>query len=284
MRPKVFVLCAAFGALIAAPALADCVDFSPARAKAEQAAAKRAPLTPTQLGVPTLAGLERDIALIGDPKCGGLTAKGPKARFKIVGGYDAFVAAMYPNIKRRTTVDGMKREWFANPFHGDSLFLTSGTELDFIGGRTVDGKTTYSDVMIIPAAAIGALTTDSQPYSLDDVISGTPWPGGAKGKREFVRADGGASGYQSASAPNASSSTAPTSTATTPAQQACAPKTTNDAAGSNAGRAVGAEVGGAVLGGGYGRSVGAAAGSILGGLGKKKPKDQPAQAQLPPCP
>lgn len=175
--------------LAAAPAAqADCVNSDPARIKAAQDEARRKPLTAAELGMPDLDGLARDYSVIGDPRCSAPNAK-PVARYTLEAAWPTKIASLYPYIRRRTEEDGMKRLWFANPMKGDDIVLTSGTTLTFLGGRTVNGQTTYSHVMIKPTTPPGALTKETQPYSVQDIVEGSPWPGGGGGKREFVRAD-----------------------------------------------------------------------------------------------
>jgi hypothetical protein len=290
MKRVMFAAIFAASTLALAPAaFADCVDHSPARAKAAQDAAKRAPFTAEELGMPSLAGLEPDYATIGDPRCGVTMVNGRALpRYNLTSSFAEVVGALYPNIKRATQKDGMNREWFQNPMRGDDITLTSGARLTFIGGRTVNGVRSFSAVVIKPAPAGAALTPETQPYSIQDIVEGTPWPGGGNGPRQFVRADGGDSGYAApnnnayrGSGNNAASSTGQT----TPAN--CPPANANASAGAATGAQVGAAVGGAAIGGGYGRSVGATAGAVLGGLGglgKKKQQQQPAEAKPPGCP
>lgn len=287
MRFKVLALCAGFGAFAAAPALADCVDYSKTRHQAAAAQLKKAPPTAAELGVPNLDGLTLDtMASTGDPKCDGAS---PKKRFVYTSQKTSaqVLETIYPYLAGARSKDGMNREWWAQPMSGrGELSLTSGAVVQIPQSHTA----TNVRVVINKPATLAALTTNTQPYSIKDILDGSPWPGGGDGPRQFVRSDGGESGYAAPNnnalkkAGNASSGASSAASTPTQSQTACAPKPTDSAAGSNAGRAVGAEVGGAVLGGGYGRNVGAAAGSILGGLGKKKPKDPPAQSTLPPCP
>jgi hypothetical protein len=269
MRLKIAAF-VAFAALSAAPAaFADCVNFSPARAEAERQAAQRNPFTAADLGVPTLNGLQRDLETIGDPRCGGLTARGLRARFTITSSFRDIVAAYYPNIKRLTERDGQGREWFKNPMHGDDIYLTSGTRLTFISGRTVNGERTFTDVMIERTEPAGALTPETQPYTAEDIVFGSPWVNRVRGN--FVRSDQGP--------------VAPTPAAITPApggsqpsqQQASCPPAS---ASNDQNARVGADIGGAVLGGGFGRNLGGALGGLLGG---GQPKQQP-QSTNPNCP
>lgn len=256
----------------AAPAaFADCVDYSQARAKAEQDAARRTPLTAAQLGMPTLAGLERNIDMIGDPRCGGLTAQGSRARFKITGSFRDLITAIYPNIRRVTERDGMGREWYKNPLVGDDIILTSGTRLTFIGGREVNGEKTYSDVVITRTTPVGALSTDSQPYSVNDIVNWTPWVGGQRGN--FVQV-GGAAPATPATPPasNAARSTQPAPS--TPSVSPCPPANTDA-------RNAGAEIGGRVIGGGFGRDVGGALGGLFGGAQKQQPQQSGAPSGCP---
>lgn len=253
--------------LAGAPAaFADCVDYSPARAERAAAALSRNAPTAATLGMPTLDGLALDaLRTTGDPQC-----NGPPKQFYYTTDMTllAFVNALYPNIRKRTEADGMGRLWYKNPFHGNSLFLTSGTEVT-IQTRGEGGPITL--IGLKPGNPVLPLASETQPYSAQDIANWTPWPGGPNGRREFVRADGGAvappPGQQSAqSAPQAQ----------TPA---CPPAGQGAATGAQAGAAVG----GAAIGGGYGRALGSAAGAALGGmLGSRRGQQQPA-ATTPDC-
>jgi hypothetical protein len=272
-----------FALLVSAGAArADCVDYSAARARQAGPALVRNPPIAAQLGLPTLDGLTLDAAkTTGDPKCDGPT---PKRYFYTTKRSTAeIIGALYPNIRRRTEEDGMGRVWFRNPLGSDRLFLTSGTEIMI----QRNGDQSIWQIMVDPPDALTPLTTEQQPYSVSDIVEGAPWPGGAKGDRQFVRADGAAAGVAAASS---SSTAAPTQTAQKSA--ACQPSAAGGASsdGAQTGSAAGAEVGGKVIGGGYGRSVGSATGAILGGLGglmggrkKQEPTQQQAAAN-PNCP
>jgi hypothetical protein len=259
--------------LLAAPvAFADCVNYSAARAEAERQAARRTPLTAEELGVPTLNGLERDYQSLGDPSCGGsLVARGPNARFTLTVSFREFVTAIHPYIKRVTERDGMGREWYKNPLVGDRIVLTSGAQLDFIGGRSggPDQKN-YALVLIKPARPASALTTDSQPYSINDIVNWTPWVGGQRGN--FVQVGAAAAPPQSGNAQraatpqNTATPQAPTTASNT---QSCPPA---QSSGSANGANIGADIGGAVLGGGFGRNVGGALGGLFGGGQPKQPQ------------
>jgi hypothetical protein len=254
-------------AVAAAPvALADCVDYSEARARAAGAALERNAPTAAQLGLPSLDRLQLDSArTAGDPQCGG---PNPPTRYYYTTTmtFTELVTAFHSNIKRRTETDGMGRTWFRNPYFGsDQIILTSNTELQFVLGA--DGR--IVQVTVIPANPVLALTPENQPYSVSDIVSWTPWPGGPDGSREFVRADGAApsSAQQQASAPG---------------QQANCP-TGEQQQSAAAGAQAGAAVGGSTIGGGYGRQVGAAAGAVIGGIMGRRSQPQQQPAQSPGC-
>lgn len=260
------VLCA-----LAAPALADCVNYSKARADKAAAALARNPPAAKQLGMPTLEGLVLDAPrTAGDPVCDGPTPKRFYYTTSLTLGQ--LVDAVYPNIRRRTETDGMKRNWYRNPKLGNRMFLTSGTELD-IQSRD-DGSVQL--IKLTPLPVPEPLVSDSQPYTAQDIASGRPWP--APGK-EFVRADG------ADPAPRAAPpSVQPAVAGQPPAKSAadCPPK---NAAGTGVAAALGAEVGGLIQGGGSGRSSGAALGSMLGGLlGSQGQAPQPAAQSASLCP
>jgi len=265
-------------------AWADCVDFSTARHKAEAAKLAKAPPSAEQLGVPTLAGFTLDsMASTSDPKC---DSPRPNGERRVV--YTTTLTStqvlelIHPYLAGERKVDGMNREWFAQPMSSDgSVRLTSGAIMEFPQSST---SANVRAVILAPGTT-KPLVKASQPYSIEDMLDGTPWPGGAKGPREFVRADGGQSGYQASSNKSAPTAATP-GAASPPATQNCTPRATaGNGAEAQAGASVGAGVGGTVLGGGYGRSVGAAAGALLGGLGRKKPAEPaPQPGALPPCP
>lgn len=175
--------------LLAAPmAMADCVNFSAARAKAAQAALMKKPPTASDIGLPTLEGLtlvaERTA---GDPQCDGPPPY-KRYAYSSKGNYFDLVSRFHPNIRRRTSQDGMNRIWFANPKSGDKFVLTSGTEITVIGLNAATGEFAFITASL--PAVMQPLTNETQPYSAKDIADGTPWPGGAGGKREFLRADG----------------------------------------------------------------------------------------------
>jgi hypothetical protein len=267
-------------ALAAGAARADCVDFSPQRAKAAGAALARNPPTAAQLGVPSLDGLELDgPRTTGDPKCSG---PGPFKRFYYTStiSFADLVGRWYSNIAARTEADGMKRVWFRNPMHGDEFQMTSGTRVAFVFiGPHKDRKIALVNIM--PAAQPAPLTVASQPYTAAEIVDWTPWPGGAKGPRQFVRADEEVGTAAPAGAPSAANpspaAAAPTAPAAVPAATAGAPAASTSPStvncpprqaqgGAAEGQRAGAEVGGAVLGGGWGRSLGAALGGALGSV------------------
>jgi hypothetical protein len=253
---------------------ADCVDFDPKRAKVAGAALARNPPTAAQLGLPDLDGLTIDgPRTTGDPKCDG---PGPYKRFYFTSSipFADLIARWYPNLRPRTEVDGMKREWFRNPRSGGSFALTSGTRVETIfDGPERNGRIALLNIM--PAARMAPLTVSNQPYTVAEVIEGTPWPGGANGPRLFVRAD-----QDGAVAPPVAASPAPAPVAGTvpapvagaaPAPAATPPSAVNcpprqAQGGAAEGQRAGAEVGGAILGGGWGRSLGAALGGALGSV------------------
>jgi hypothetical protein len=275
-------------------ARADCVDFSAQRAKAAGAALARNAPTPAQLGVPDLEGLELDAPrTTGDPKCDG---PGPYKRFYYTSKltFGDLVARWHPNIQARIEADGMKREWFRNPYHARGFNLTSGTRVEFV----LDGTGPNSKLLLVhvmPAATLAPLTVSNQPYTVAEIVDWTPWPGGPKGPRQFVRADQGGASAPPAAAPAAPAAasapgTGPAADAPAAAQPAtagaaatgtaqsavnCPPRQAQGAAAD--GQRAGADVGGAVLGGGFGRSVGAALGGVLGSIagGGQRPAADP---------
>ncbi|MDH4166393.1 MAG: hypothetical protein OEV90_08275 [Gammaproteobacteria bacterium] len=263
----------------ASAARADCVDYSEARAKQAGAALARNPPAAAKLGLPTLDGLVLDAnKTSGDPKCDGPTPK--RYFYTTTRSMAEVIGALYPNIRRRTEEDGMGRVWFRNPLGSDRLFLTSGTELHI--QRNSDQS--IWQIMVDPPETLTPLTPEQQPYSVSDIVEGSPWPGGAKGNRQFVRADGATAGDAAAASPAAA---APAQTAQK--SGACKPAGAGGASadGTQAGSAAGAEVGGQAIGGGYGRSVGSAAGALLGGLMGGRKKQEPSQQQPaadPNCP
>jgi hypothetical protein len=259
---------------------ADCVDFSPQRAKAAGAALARNPPTAAQLGVPDLEGLALDgPRTTGDPKCDG---PGPYKRFYFTSTltFGELVARWYPNIQARIEADGMKREWFRNPYHERGFNLTTGTRVEFVlDGQGSNAKVRLVNVM--PAARLAPLTVSNQPYTAAEISDWTPWPGGPKGPRQFVRADQDAATAAPASVPSAANPSpavaAPTAPAAVPAATAGVPAASTSPStvncpprqaqgGAAEGQRAGAEVGGAVLGGGWGRSLGAALGGALGSV------------------
>lgn len=274
MRVYLAVAAIMAGLALAPTAFADCVDYSEARAKKAGAALEKNPPSAAKLGVPTLEGLRLDgLASTGDPACNGAIVSRYVYRSNFTSAQ--VLETIYPYIEPATSTDGMKRVWYQNPMSGrGEVQLTSGAIVQ------IPQSNTAADVKVVIYApkAMADLTQKSQPYSISDILEGTPWPGGASGKRQFVRADGGPSGYASSTPTSSSPSTSSVTADQSPtAQNQCQP--TDSAQAARTGSAVGADLGGAVIGGGYGRSVGSAAGAVLGGLGglAKKKKDQPAQ-------
>jgi hypothetical protein len=279
MKPLPVLLVAAIGTSFSASAFSDCVDFNPKRAEAAAAALTRNPPTAAQLGVPSLEGLTLDAARTsGDPKCDGGP---PYSRFFYTTNlsFAELIARWHPVIRRRTELDGMNREWFRNPMHGNSLFFTSGTRVEFAFGRERE----FSRMTIHKAKVVGALATENQPYTVSEIVEGTPWPGGAKGPRQFMRADqgGGAQSVAPATMPAtaAPAGAAPAETGASPPAN-CPPRSAQSGGGSAAQRA-GTELGGAI-GGGFGRNLGSAVGGMLGALGGGSPTSQaPADPNCP---
>ena len=274
MRTFLAALAAALslGMMTAPAALADCVDYSQARAERAGAALERNPPSAAQLGLPSLDGWDLDgIRTTGDPACNG---SGPPQYYYYTTDltYAQIVEALYPNIRRRTNVDGMGREWFENPVYGsrNEMFLTSGVRLEF--GLGSNGRINL--ILVDPPEAVLPLTTESQPYSVSDIADWTPWPGGGNGPREFVRADGGDSGYRASNNPSQTT----TNSETAEARETCPPA--GSSGGSNAGSQVGSAIGGAILGGGAGRSVG----SALGGMFGSRNRPQQSQTDTENCP
>jgi len=271
--PLIFV--AALGLSFAPNVWSDCVDFNQKRAEAAAAALVRNAPTAAQLGMPGLEGLALDaIRTTGDPKCDG----GPPYKriyYTTQLTFAELVARWYPVIRRRTEVDGMKREWFRNPFHGNQFHFTSGTRVEFVFGR----GTEIVRFAVYPVPAPGGLPSENQPYTVSDIVEGTPWPGGAKGTRQFVRADQGGS-VQPVTAPAPAVSAEAPAGAAKPASAANCPPRTAQSGGDSAAQRAGSDIGSAVLGGGFGRSLGNAVGGMLGSL-------TAAQAQAtadPNCP
>lgn len=279
MRHLPVLLVAAIGISFAKSAFSDCVDYNQKRADAAAAALTRNPPTAAQLGVPSLDGLTIDaLRTSGDPKCDG----GPPYRRFIYTtnlSFAELIARWHPVIRRRTEVDGMNREWFRNPMHGNNLHFTSGTRVEFAFGRERE----FARLTFHPAKAVAALTTENQPYTVNEIVEGTPWPGGAKGPRQFVRADQGGSAQSTAltatPAVAAPAGPAPTAANSAPAAN-CPPRSAQAGSGSAAQRA-GTELGGA-LGGGFGRNVGSAVGGMLGSLTGGQSVAQPSAD--PNCP
>jgi len=268
--PALFL--AALGIGAAAAAWADCVDFDRKRAEAAGAALARKPPTTAQLGVPSLDGLILDgPRTTGDPKCDG---PGPYRRFFYTTNLTLaeLVARWYPVIRRRTEVDGMNREWFRNPLHGNQLHFTSGTRVEFVFGR----GTEIVRLSFHPAPAAGELVTENQPYTASEIAEGTPWPGGAKGPRLFLRADQGGSVQPAAPA----AATPPAASTGGAAATNCPPRPAQAGADGTAQRA-GTEIGGA-LGGSLGRNIGGAVGGLLGAFkGGQSPAPPPADPNCP---
>jgi hypothetical protein len=262
-----FAVSVAIGCLLAPTAISDCVDYSEARAAQAGAALEKNPPSAAQLGLPNLDGFKLDgAATTGDPKCGG---PNPPKSYTYTTNLSLrdVLTAYYANIQPFIEEDGMKRKWFRNPYWSKGLFtLTSGTEVSL----NVDSSGRISSIRFTPAATVQPLTSPRQPYTVDEMISGTPWPGGPDGPREFVRADGPAGGAPAAGDTATASSGGSTNSA--PASGNCQPKP--DGASTDAGEGAGAEIGGRVLGGGFGRNVGGALGGLLG-KAKKPPQADP---------
>lgn len=264
----------AVACLLGPAVFADCIDYSEARAAKAGAALEANPPSAAQLGVPNLDGFKLNgAATTGDPKCGGPNPPSTYVYTANLGVRD-LVTAYYAYVQPFIEEDGMKRKWYRNPYWSKGLFaLTSGTEI----GLSVDAAGKISSIRITPAPTVLPLTAPGQPYSVEDMIISTPWPGGPDGPKEFVRADDPAGGAPAASTgTSAAASANPGNNAnSTPASSNCQPKPDGDSGGG--GEDVGAEVGGRVLGGGFGRSVGGTLGGLFG-----KPK-QPPPAD-PDCP
>jgi hypothetical protein len=254
--------------LLAAPAaFADCVDYDPARVERFSRQLQSSPPSASALGMPTLNGLTLDARrTAGAFGCG--SAAMPAVPNRVWYTTDLtlsqVVAQVHAHIAPKTNRDGMNRDWYENPLRGDSFRLTSGTTIGIQRGAAV-GSDDYRllALSIEKAASPAPLTTASQPYSVADVASGTPWPGGRTGPRQFVRADGGNAGYQAA---NNNSYAPPVQQTQTPTPPACPTPTQTAQSGAQTGGSIGAEIGGAAIGGGYGRSVGRDAGRVLGGV------------------
>ena len=273
--------CTAFVLAVAAvSARADCVDYSKQRAQAAGAALARNPPSAARLGVPDLDGLMLDgPGTTGDPKCDG---PGPYKRFNYTAtvSFAELVERWHRHIRPRTEVDGMKRVWFRNPMDARGFHLTSGTRVEFrLSGPNENPK--IGGLSIIPAEQLMPLSVASQPYTVAEIVDGTPWPGGPKGPRVFVRADQDAGTAAPGGVPSAANPSpavaAPTAPAAVPAVTAGAPAASTSPStvncpprqaqgGAADGQRAGAEVGGALLGGGFGRNLGAALGGVLGSV------------------
>lgn len=266
MRFLVSSITLAASLVLAPAAFADCVDFSQARADRAGAALVRNAPSAADLGLPSLTGLTLDgPKTAGDPRCGG--GKPTRYYYTTALTKSALIEAWYPNIRRRTEADGMGRVWFKNPQSGDSFFITTGTEITI----QTRGEQEIWQVVVVPPAALAPLTVEQQPYKASEISDWTPWPGGASGPRQFVRADTAPTAGSTAGARAPSTSANSQQTAPSGQQQAtaCPPASPNSAASN-----VGADIGGAVIGGGMGRTVGGALGGLFGG---GQPKQQPAQ-------
>jgi hypothetical protein len=267
MRLAGLAVSVAIGCLLAPTAFSDCVDYSEARAAQAGAALEKNPPSAAQLGLPNHDGFKLDgAATTGDPKCG---EPNPPKRYAYTTNLSLrdVLTAYYVNIQPFIEEDGMKRKWYRNPYWSKGLFtLTSGTEVSL----NVDSSGKISSIRFTPASTVQPLTSPGQPYTVDEMISGTPWPGGPDGPREFVRADSPAGGAPVAGGPATASSGGTTSSAA--ASGNCQPKP--DGAATDAGEDAGAEIGGRVLGGGFGRNVGGALGGLLGKT-KKPPQADP---------
>jgi hypothetical protein len=233
-----------------APAFADCIDYSPARGKAQADALAARPPAFDSIGLPPISGLTLDaVKTVGDPKC-----DGPVDDYWYVGRvpFRTFVEEIHPFIAPRITVDGMNRQWYNNPYHSDDIILSSGTVL----GLFLDREQNLVQISVKPASPSGAPSQVYQPYSVNDIVSGTPWVGGQNGN--FIQV--GAEAETGAASSGQGAATAET----TPA--ACPGSSSSDSA-----ETVGKEVGGRVLGGGWGRSLGGTVGGLLGSRKKTEP-------------
>jgi hypothetical protein len=260
----------AAGCLLAATAFSDCIDYSEARAAQAGAALEKNPPSAAQLGLPSLDGFRLNgAATTGDPKCGGPNP--PKTyTYSTNLSLRDVLTAYYANIQPYIEEDGMKRKWFRNPYWSKGLFtLTSGTEVSL----NTDASGKISSIRFTPAPTVLPLTSPKQPYSVEEMIIGTPWPGGPNGPREFVRADSPA-GVAPAAGGTATASSGGT-VKSAPASSKCQPKAGGTS--SDAGEDVAAEVGGRVLGGGFGRNVGGALGGLLGKAKQPPPADPDCQ-------
>jgi hypothetical protein len=260
----------AAGCLLAATAFSDCIDYSEARAAQAGAALEKNPPSAAQLGLPSLDGFRLNgAATTGDPKCGGPNP--PKTyTYSTNLSLRDVLTAYYANIQPYIEEDGMKRKWFRNPYWSKGLFtLTSGTEVSL----NTDASGKISSIRFTPAPTVLPLTSPKQPYSVEEMIIGTPWPGGPDGPREFVRADS-PSGVAPAVGGTATASSGGT-VKSAPASSKCQPKAGGTS--SDAGEDVAAEVGGRVLGGGFGRNVGGALGGLLGKAKQPPPADPDCQ-------
>ncbi len=110
----------------------------------------------------------------GDPKCDG---SGPSRRFFYTSNltFGDLVARWHPNIQARIEADGMKREWFRNPYHQRGFNLTSGTRVEFV----LDGEGPNSKVRLVqvtPAARLAPLAVSNQPCTVSEIADWTPSP------------------------------------------------------------------------------------------------------------
>lgn len=268
MRKFVTAALIGIGLFSAPSAFADCVSYDQARVERFTRQLQAAPPSASALGMPTLNGLQLDARrTAGAFGCGTtpMPAVPDRVWYTTEMTLSQVVAQVHANIAPKTNRDGMNRLWFENPMHGDDFQLTSGTTIGVQRGAEVGiGDYRILALSIEKAASPTPLTTASQPYSVADLASATPWPGGRTGPRQFVRADGGDAGYRAAN--NNSYAPATQQAQTTQTPPACPTPSQTAQSGAQTGGSIGAEVGGAAIGGGYGRSVGRDAGRVLGGV------------------
>lgn len=253
-------------AAFSSSALADCADYSEARAKQAASALAKNPPKPAELGMPELAELTIDaVKSSGDPKC-----NPPEKRttffYKTSASLLDFYTAIFPYMKPHSA--------WTNPAGREShdFFLTSGTRVNIrcagvCKGEEFNAPGHIKEVVVDRRNAKAELTTGGPGWNwtAEDLAKGSPQPAAGRADRATTTA--------------AAASVKPVATAAG-AKADCRPPAADGSAAAE-GATAGAEVGGKVLGGGYGRQVGSAIGGVLGALGGAVKKPEPA---APDCP
>lgn len=243
--------------------LADCADYSEARARKAASEMAKNPPKLADLGLPELAELTLDaVKSSGDPKCSP-PAKRTVFFFKTSASLLDFYTAVLPYMKPHST--------WTNPAGREShdFYLTSGTRVNIRCAGNCKGEDfnlpgNIKELVVDRRDAKAALTTGGPGWNWtpEDLAKANPQPAAGRADR--------------ASSTLAAASVKP---AATPAgaKADCRPPGADGSAAAD-GAAAGAEVGGKVLGGGYGRQVGSAIGGVLGALGGAVKKPEPAAA------